>query len=146
MKPELVTSNDSDRPLAFRRLSAPQKWEIVRLFSAGLLSTVLFAAPMFLARPTHNLAAVPRPVAAAPGVRVLSEIRVVPMAAEPLRAIASSSRSVRTATTGVPRADGRRTTTVAHAERSWQHRFVRAVAGDGRYPVRPFPSVESSER
>jgi hypothetical protein len=132
------------------RLTQAQKWDLVRMSGAAVVSTVFFGIPMFIARPeiappvgrSDARAADARPAA---DVSVLVSETVAPVEAPALEALPQrvglhgpSHRRVASATLE-PR---RRRQLAPASDRSLARRLGRLLAGSGRYEVRPFPSLE----
>jgi hypothetical protein len=132
------------------RFTHAQKWDLVRMSGAAVVSTVFFGIPMFIARPevgppvarSDARAADTRPAA---DVSVLISETVVPVTTPALAALpsrvglrVSSRRSVASATLQ-PR-ERRQLGSVTG--RPLARRLGRLVTGSGRYEIRPFPSLE----
>jgi hypothetical protein len=131
------------------RLTPAQKWDLLRMSGAAVVSTVFFGIPMFIARPevvpavarSEARAADTRPAA---DVSVLVSQTVAPVTTPALEALPSRvalrvpSRRVASATLQsrerrqLPSASGK----------PLARRLGRLLAGSGRYEVRPFPSLE----
>ena len=132
------------------RLTRAQKWDLLRMSGAAVVSTVFFGIPMFMARPEIVPAVARsyvRPADTRPPADVsvlVSEIAAPVMTpaweALPARGalILSSRRHVTSAT--LQSRDRRQP--VSASGRPLAHRLGRLLAGTGRYEVRPFPSLE----
>ena len=132
------------------RLTQAQKWDLLRMSGAAVVSTVFFGIPMFIARPElappvtriDDRAADARP-AADVSVQVSETVARVetPVLAAPPQRVGlrgASHRSVASAAL-----ESRRRRPVAPAsDRPLARRLGRLLAGSGRYEVRPFPSLE----
>jgi hypothetical protein len=128
------------------RLTHAQKWELLRMSGAAVVSTVFFGIPMFMARP-ELVPPGARPADTRPtaDVSVLVSETVAPVTTPALEALPSR--------TGLHVPARRR---VAHATlqsraqrqlasvpgKPLARRLGRLLAGSGRYEVRPFPSLE----
>ncbi len=112
--------------------------------AAALVSTGFFAAPVVI---SHRDRAVPEPSAVtaplAPADRVqlvTTDVVVAEVSTPVLQAPAARVAPIAAHPTSRPRASARL------ADRTIGRRVVRLIAGDGRYTVRPFPTVDSTER
>jgi hypothetical protein len=144
------------------RLTRAQKWDLLRMSGAAVVSTVFFAVPMFLERPSlariepppaggaasivPDVVAADKPalslVASAPAtvsvntVSVVTSTEVAEVTTPVLqRAAAAPRRHV-----SVERIQARARAD-APAAIPFGRRLARLIAGNGRYGVRPFPSV-----
>ena len=126
------------------RFTQAQKWDLLRMSGAAVVSTVFFGVPMFISRPQIIPDAVrsdARPAATRPAGEVsvvVSEI-VAPVTtpawgARPARVVRQmpSRRHV----AGVPAS---RRPVVSASGTALARRLGRLLAGSGRYEVRPFP-------
>ena len=141
------------------RLTRAQKRDLLRMSGAAVVSTVFFAVPMFLARPnvtgsepraaitatavadkpdTVSPASVPDPVSVAT-VSVVTNTEVAAVTTPVLQAFAPVPR--RRAPAQLVQARSRNNTPAATP---FGRRLARLIAGNGRYGVRPFPSVNTS--
>ena len=141
-------------------LSRAQKREVVRIAGAGVLSTAFFALPLLLVVPDRGAAttlptsAVPVPdeptPSATPATASIAEgparQSVVVRAYDVAVAVAQPKLS----SSAFPQVRNRESQARAREKRpvlsrskspSFRGRLARMVAGDGRYPVRPFPTV-----
>ena len=140
------------------RLSRSQRWDLLRMSGAAVVSTVFFAVPMFVSRSD----------VARPQVRSVVEAPHSVAAHEPDIFLPASSVSADTVfvvtstelaavTTPVlqasPRPQRRRASDERLQARSRANapaatplgrKLGRLIAGSGRYSVRPFPSVGTS--
>lgn len=137
------------------QLSRAQKWDLVRICLAALASAAFFSAPFLLSNEpqTDNpAAAAPSvPVEHAAGVQdaldrisiVTTDIRV-PVTPVLVRSLERRSQPAasRPATLDASRETSR---PVGEGESdSFAKRLGRAIAGDGRYTVQPFPSLDAN--
>jgi hypothetical protein len=123
-----------------------QKWDLLRMSGAAVVSTVFFGVPMFIARPERIPESRPAETRQAAEVSILVSETVAPVTTPAWEALPAKSalptpsrrHHVARATAPslpqrpVPSASG---TTLAR-------RLGRLLAGSGRYEVRPFPSLE----
>jgi hypothetical protein len=142
------------------RLTRAQKWDLLRMSGAAVVSTVFFAVPMFLARPNvarpearpalQVASMMPDAVAAgnpdsflpanAPNtVSVVTSTEVAAVTTPVLQPPAAAPRQRASGGTVEARASGN-----APAATPFGRRLARLIAGKGRYGVRPFPSVSTS--
>lgn len=131
------------------RLSRAQKWDLVRISAAAVASLAFFATPALLPPLTP---AVP----AGPVLEAQATARVSVVTTEiavPVIAVSQSTpvpgRSVppgykaRARRVAQPRARLAETPApVVASAAGFAQKLGRAIAGDGRYSVRPFPTVE----
>jgi hypothetical protein len=131
-------------------LTRAQKWDLVRICAAAVASAAFFSAPFLLSRESTSLPEAQ--VGAAPAlpveqahlddrISIVTTNVVVPVNAVGIR----RERPVRT-----PRAVTVRASNEVQAVRPDEapglaRRLKRAIAGDGRYTVRPFPSLDSNQ-
>ena len=134
-------------------LTRAQKWDLVRMAAAAIVSTVFFCIPLFLARPNGARAAADPDIIAA-GVPE-SPPANIPVQREP----ATATDAVTVLTTmevvkvtvpvlqDVPRLASvppTRTPQRANTATPLGRRLARFFAGTGKYGVRPFPTVGNS--
>jgi hypothetical protein len=141
------------------RLTRAQKWDLVRMSGAAVVSTVFFAIPMFLAHPNgappearpaiqlasmtpdasavRNLA--PLPASTLDTVTVVTSTEMAAVSTPVLQPPGAAPR--RRATGGTIQARQRGN---GLAPAPFGRRLARLIAGSGRYGVRPFPSVNTS--
>jgi hypothetical protein len=124
------------------RFTQAQKWDLLRMSGAAVVSTVFFGIPMFVARPAV-VPEVPRSQAQpAAEVSVLvsdTVASVTPPEWEAVRVKHTPSR--RRVASATPQSRQQRQLPSASG-RPLAHRIGRLLAGTGRYEVRPFPSLE----
>lgn len=142
-------------------LTRSQKRDLLRMSGAAVVSTVFFAVPMFSTRPTIVRPGVPSTTmtadAVAPGkpdtfvpgsapdtvsvdtVSVVTSTELAGVTTPVLQA--SAPASTRRASARFVHVRGRVSAPVATPLR---RRLARLIAGNGRYGVRPFPSVSTS--
>ena len=154
------------------RFTRAQKWDLVRISAAAVASTVFFTVPMFLVRPQpaatriESRAAEPRVALAGladdPSPRSNSPTDAVPKPSappvvdEPAVSVVTSTE-IAVATTpafrgstpgrfwsGKPAQVRARTNTPTPDTPSLKRRLARFIAGDGKYNVKPFPTVSTS--
>jgi hypothetical protein len=144
------------------RFTQAQRWDLLRMSGAALVSTIFFAVPMFISRPDSprlpdtpaSLSSAAPDTATQPVAPRNNEVSVV--VSEAIAQVSvpaleglpvTAPRPVRITRyprriDATPRADQR-----ADAERSTgaplARRLGRLIAGTGRYEVRPFPTVSS---
>ena len=134
-------------------LTRAQKWDLVRMAAAAIVSTIFFCIPLFLARP-NGAGAVADPDIVAAGVPE-SQPANIPVQREP----AAATDTVTVVTTmevvkvtapalqNAPRLASvppTRTPQRADTATPLSRRLVRFFAGTGKYGVRPFPGVGNS--
>jgi hypothetical protein len=148
------------------RLTRAQKWDLLRMSGAAVVSTVFFAVPMFLVRPTVTRpdarAAMPATPATISGdvtgkPATVSEARLPdPVSVDTVSVVTSTEVAVVTTPVlqlaAAPTAPRRRAPAAliqararsnAPAATPFGRRLARLIAGNGRYGVRPFPSVNT---
>lgn len=152
------------------RFTRAQKWDLVRISAAAVASTVFFTVPMFLVRShpaaarIETRAAQPRDIAVAslaepssrsnsptvsptpsgtatdgPGVSIVTSTEFA-VATTPAFQGTAMSRS----RSGKPAQARVRANTPAPDPPSLKRRLGRFFAGDGKYNVKPFPTVSAS--
>ena len=151
------------------RLTQAQKWDLLRMSGAAVVSTVFFTVPMFVARttvarpearPVVEVASVmPEPVAAGKPDTFLPTSAPDPVSPDTVSVVRSTEMAVvttpalqspaaparRRASAGAIQARARVTAPApASAPAPFGRRLARLIAGTGRYGVRPFPSVGTS--
>jgi hypothetical protein len=146
-----------------------QKWDLVRLSAAAVASTVFFTVPMFLAHPPQRVSQVNdhRPglaeVAAASDPSAptstgtgsntsstsaddagdVSVVTSMEFALATTPAMESATTAMRTRT-GKPAQLRARANTAPPSSTSLGRRVARFIAGNGKYNVRPFPTIATS--
>lgn len=138
------------------RFTRAQRWDLVRISAAAVASTVFFTVPMFLVRPNHSAthieapAAPPRDIALAssfePASRSTVENAVSVVTSTEFAAVTTPSLQ---GTTGTQLRSVKPPQIRVHANtpeppRSLSRRLGRFLAGNGKYNVKPFPSLNSS--
>ena len=143
-------------PQATPRLSRQQRFDLVKLAAAGIVSVIFFATPVLLSREapagtasetaravqTHATAATGA-VPTMPRVEVLTTEIAAPVSTPTLRSSHAPSPTVRRS------ASARRTRYALASSRPrlpLGRRIARLLAGDGTHTVRPFPTVASAMR
>lgn len=134
-----------------KRLTRAQKWDLVRMSGAALVSTVFFSIPLFVPRPEVARTEIPQPAKAevTPQVSVVVSESIVPVSTPLLVSTIG--------TTGVPLQPAVRRATPRPAQQAQQRaalsataikplakRLGRLLVGSGRYEVRPFPAPGNS--
>lgn len=134
-------------------LSRAQKWDLVRICAAALASAAFFSSPFLLSRDPPPAADA---AASAPSIRIepespqraLDQIAIVTTdLVVPVRAVLMESvdRSAIAKPRPVTvRASTNRRPTATSEARGLARRLGRAIAGDGRYAVRPFPTLDAN--
>lgn len=147
------------------RLTRAQKWDLLRMSGAAVVSTVFFAVPMFhvrpdVARPQARAAMIaitstmPDGVAGKPDT-VLPASVPDPVSRDTVSVVTSTEVAAVTTPVLQPSAAAPRrrapaelvqapTRTTAPAATPFGRRLARLISGNGRYGVRPFPSVNTS--
>jgi len=145
-----------------------QKWDLVRISAAAVASTVFFTTPIFLVRPDppparHGQQAAERqPVVPARSAEPAAPSNAVPKSDTTSASLDEDAVSVVTSTefasVTMPQLQSN-TTTRPHAAKppqvrargnspasppSLSRRLARFFAGNGKYNVKPFPTVNSS--
>lgn len=124
-----------------------QRWELVRITGAAVVSTIFFGVPMFVARPEVMRSEVARAAAQpAPQVHVVTSEAVVPETTPALAwgpstvvrpaGVTPSQRNPARAT-AQPR---QRASGVPASVGPLARKLGRLLAGSGQYEVRPFPA------
>ena len=141
----LVVASRADRDAV--RLTRAQKWELMRTSAVAVLSAAFFLTPVLLPgrAPAISIPVDERPLPDRVGVlvtdlavpisRVLESAPIAEVSMPRARA-ASRSRAVVAATAASE--SGTRPTLA--------RKLGRAIFGDGRYLVRPFPTLDSTTR
>jgi hypothetical protein len=143
----------SDTPL-----TRAQKWDLLRMSGAAVVSTVFFAVPMFLSRPdvtrpqVRSVVQVPDAVAPSePGILLpVSSVSVDTVSVVTSTELAAVTRPVLQKSARAPRrrasAEQVQARARAHAPAAapFGRKLARLIAGSGRYGIRPFPSVSTS--
>lgn len=137
-------------------LTRAQKWDLVRICAAALASAAFFSAPVLWSRGPSSVQDSAIQVPAIPieqtadvretldRISVVTADIVVSAQAVPIQAVHRPARpaprrdTVRASSASQPVAPGR------GDDRSLVRRLGRAIAGDGRHTVRPFPSLDSN--
>lgn len=132
-----------------RALSRRQKWDLGLLFAAGLLSTALFTVPLLLP-PPQSASVQSEPIAAGGPVQPVQNVQIVTALHEVVVTVPevreASADQRRSGARRVARAPEWRPIVVARANTPLGRKLGRLVAGDGRYVVRPFPTVDQEQR
>ena len=135
---------------AIVHLTRRQKWDLLELVVAGVMSTIFFAAPVFLIRDAPPGRATPpqvTPVAAAPSparvqiatADVTARVSTPTLQPAPRRRPSAMRRAVAVPSPALALASARPRPPLAR-------RIARLFAGDGSHPVHPFPTVPTVRR
>ena len=147
------------------RFTRAQKWDLVRMSAAALASTVFFTVPMFLVRPNAPapsmqksvtapasnmmLAGLSSPTPSTPiesaAVRTTTQAVMVLTSTEFAAAttpVLQGNSSARSRTTRP--AELRARTDPTAASPSLSRRLARFISGNGKYTIKPFPTVSTS--
>ncbi len=133
----------NESPTPHVHFSRAQKWDLFRMTAAALVSTGFFATPVMFSDRGH---AVPTPAVAAPAaqrVELVTTDVIATVTTPELQLPAPRVVRAAAATRSRPRAQR---TSGKLAQHLFPGRVARLIAGDGRYAVRPFPTVELAER
>lgn len=127
-----------------RPLSARQRWDLGLLFAAGLVSTTLFVSPLLIPEEPRLAAEQPEPARAVAPVQIVSALHKAVVTVPQVAAPHGNKRRAlsRPVSYQLP-------AEMPAARRSnppLVRKLGRLVAGDGRYTVRPFPTVEPDPR
>ncbi len=132
------------------RFTRAQKWDLVRMSGAALVSTVFFSIPLFVERPAVARADIPQPAKAevAPQVSVVVSESIVKVSTPVLVSTAGTTPvpmqpAVRRATPRPAQAP-QRAALAPTAIKPLAKRLGRLLVGSGRYEVRPFPAPGTS--
>ena len=139
------------------RLTSVQKWDLMGMTVAALISVGLLSAPILMTRPAFSQrpaavdAAAQAPVTV---VTTLVEAKVTP-ARVPARRVTRVAQRARQRNQPIAIAQPivtaqpvaiAKTVAAPPVSRKPLSRLARLVAGDGSYSVRPFPTVPTSEQ
>ena len=147
------------------RFTRTQKWDLVRMSAAALASTVFFTVPMFLVRPNPAAPSAP-PSVTGPQLDVMvaglstptppsPPIESAPVRSDAGAVMVMTSTEFAAATTPAIRGNDTarvraiRPTEVraranAGSSPSFSRRLARLISGNGKYTIKPFPTVGSS--
>jgi len=153
------------------RFSRAQKWDLVRMSAAAVASTVFFTVPLFLVRPNPSAQRSPEPPTpvAAPAipavsldsqpappaeiappaviktVSVVTATELAPESTPVLQPVRAEAVLPRTHAQRSPVVSARANVKTNPAQSSFKHRLARFFSGVGKYAVKPFPTVTTSE-
>jgi hypothetical protein len=131
-----------ESPTPHVHFSRAQKLDLFRMTAAALVSTGFLAAPVMLSE--RGASALPAAEAkTAPRIELVTTEVVATVTTPELQRPAP--RVVRAASTPRPRPHFQRASTRT-TPRLFTRKVARLIAGDGRYSVRPFPTVQLAER
>jgi hypothetical protein len=133
-------------------LSRAQRWDLARICVAALASAAFFSSPFLLSRdplPAADAAvsAPSIPIERASPPHALDRIAIVTTdLVVPVRAVLMESvhRSAIPEPRPVTVRASTTRTTARPEDRSLPRRLGRAIVGDGRYTVRPFPTLDAN--
>jgi len=149
---EPIAEHSSGRGL---QLSRAQKWDLLRICLAAMASAAFFSAPFLLSGPPPTP---PAPMAGAPSLPVEQAAGVqdapdrisivttdisVPLTRGLVRPVALRSPRPAAHPSSSDASRERRRASAEDAPGVAQ-RIGRAIAGDGRYAVRPFPTLDAN--
>ncbi|HTH04171.1 MAG TPA: hypothetical protein VL882_28050 [Vicinamibacterales bacterium] len=130
------------------RFTRAQKWDLVRISAAAVASTVFFTVPMFLVRPHPAAVRIEGRAPESRDIALATDRPVVSVVTATEFAIATTpafqGQALARSRNGKPAQVRARATTPAPDPPSLKRRLTRFLAGDGKYNVRPFPTVSTS--
>jgi hypothetical protein len=148
------------------RFTRAQKWDLVRMSAAALASTVFFTVPMFLVRPNPAAPSIQKSVTPPASNMMLAGVSSPTSPSTPIESAAVrtnteavmvlTSTEFAPATTPVlqghssarsraPRpAELRVRTNTPASLPSLSRRLARFISGNGKYTIKPFPTVGTS--
>ena len=148
------------------RLTRAQKWDLVRMSAAALASTVFFTVPMFLVRPNAPAPSIQKSVTPPASNMMLAGLSSPTPLSTPIESAAVRTKteavmvltSTEFAAATTPLFQGNssarsRTTRPAElrartnptaASPSLSRRLARFISGNGKYTIKPFPTVSTS--
>ena len=139
------------------RFTRAQKWDLVRISAAAVASTVFFTVPMFLVRPASPPAQVQSRILseASPASKRLSESELPEASTQNVAVSVITSTEFAVATTPVLQSSASRSRsanppttrsarTPSDPPPSLSRRLGRFITGNGKYNVKPFPTVNTS--
>ena len=147
------------------RFTRAQKWDSVRMSAAALASTVFFTVPMFLVRPNTAAPSMQKSVAPPASNTMLASLSSSTSSSTPIESAAVrtnteavmvlTSTEFAAATTPVLQgnssariratrpAELRARTNTTTSSPSLSRRLARFISGNGKYTIKPFPTVTS---
>lgn len=127
-----------------RQLSSRQRWDLGLLFAAGLVSTTLFVSPLLIPEEPRLVAEQPEPAGAGAPVQIVSALHEAVVTVPQVAAPYGNKR--RALSRPVSYQLHRELPAARRSNPPLVRKLGRLVAGDGRYTVRPFPTVEPDPR
>jgi hypothetical protein len=147
------------------RFTRAQKWDLVRMSAAALASTVFFTVPMFLVRPNPGAPSIQKSVAPPASNVMLAGASSLTSSSTPIESAAVHTNteavmvltSTEFAAATTPALQGnssarsratrpaelRARTTTTPSSPSLSRRLARFISGNGKYTIKPFPTVTS---
>ena len=148
------------------RFTRAQKWDLVRMSAAALASTVFFTVPMFLVRPNAAAPPMQKSVTAPASNMMLAGLSSPTPPSTPIESTAVRTNteavmvltSTEFATASTPVLQGnssarsratrpaelRARTNTTTSSPSLSRRLARFISGNGKYTIKPFPTVSTS--
>jgi hypothetical protein len=151
------------------RLTRAQKWDLVRISAAAVASTVFFSVPMFLMRPHHAPVTVEGRAAERPDIALATLSTPPARSTSPTEtpgtsasgdsdvvSVVTSTEFANATTPGlqrntIERSRARKPAQVraranapVSAPPSLRRRLARFIAGNGKYTIKPFPTLSTS--
>ena len=140
------------------RFTRAQKWDLVRISAAAVASTVFFTVPMFLVRPINppvhieshttsprdillGSSAEPPTRSTAPDGNAVSVVTSTEFASATMPSLQGTA-AARSHSARPPQVRARSNT--PEPPQSLSRRLARFLAGNGKYNVKPFPTLNSS--
>ena len=147
------------------RLTRAQKWDLVRMSAAALASTIFFTVPMFLVHPNAGAPSRQKSVTAPQSHMMLAGVSSPPPPSTPIEraAVRTNSEAVMVLTStefaaatspviqGNSSARSRATrpaelrvrVNTTTSSPSLSRRLARFISGNGKYTIKPFPTVST---
>ncbi len=139
------------------RFTRAQRWDLVRISAAAVASTVFFTIPMFLVRPDHSATRIETQSAPPRDIVLASSFEPAARSAVDEKAV-SVVTSTEFAAVTMPSLQGATGTRSRSAKslqirarantpdspRSLSRRLGRFITGNGKYDVKPFPTLNTS--
>ncbi len=144
------------------RFTQTQKWDLLRMSGAAVVSTIFFGVPMFVGRPDASRVQTvasheqPAPVTAAQSQPLTTEPAVVVVFSDAVAPITTPMLQTPRTIAPRPRAAAphqilasdslqrERPQAASSSSKPLAKRLGRLLAGTGRYEVKPFPTVGTS--
>lgn len=137
------------------RFTRAQRWDLVRISAAAVASTVFFTVPMFLVRPNHSAARIEIPATPPRDIVLARSVEPTPRSTTLDGNAVSVVTSTEFASVTTPSLQGgtrsrsanprqvRARANMPEPPRSLSRRLGRFIAGNGKYNVKPFPTLNS---